>query len=56
MARNLDISTVAEGVETEDQIEMLKKVGCDIAQGYYYSKPLCIQDFTRLLKARKINI
>ena len=52
MAKNLDISTIAEGVETEEQIEMLKKVGCDIAQGYFYSKPLCVKDFTALLKSR----
>ncbi|MCL1875626.1 MAG: GGDEF domain-containing phosphodiesterase [Synergistaceae bacterium] len=55
MAKNLDISTVAEGVETEEQVKMLKKVGCDIVQGYYYSKPLNIPDFTQLLVSRLKN-
>ena len=55
MAKNLDISTVAEGVETEEQIKMLKKVGCDIVQGYYYSEPLCVSNFTRLLETRLKN-
>ena len=53
MAKNLDISTVAERVETAEQIDMLKKVGCDIAQGYYYSRPICVDDFTKQLKTRK---
>jgi diguanylate cyclase (GGDEF)-like protein len=53
MAKNLDISTVAERVETEEQIDMLKKVGCDIAQGYYYSKPMSVEDFTQQLRACK---
>lgn len=40
MARELGLKTVAEGVETEAQHEALKKLGCDIGQGYWYSKPL----------------
>jgi len=55
MAKNLDISTVAERVETPEQIDMLKKVGCDIAQGYFYSKPVCVDDFTQQLKTRTKN-
>ena len=40
MAKKLNITTVAEGVETKDQCEMLKTSGCDIAQGFYYAKPM----------------
>lgn len=40
LAKNLGIKTVAEGVETLDQIQFLEKHGCEIYQGFYFSKPL----------------
>ena len=40
MARSLGLITIAEGVETIDQLEYLQEQGCDEIQGYYYSKPL----------------
>lgn len=45
MAKLLGICTVAEGVENEEQIHLLRSMGCDIAQGYYYSKPLPRDEF-----------
>lgn len=45
MANALGIQTVCEGVETEEQAEMLRGVGCPIAQGYLYSKPLAMDEF-----------
>ena len=45
MAKDFNIKTVAEGVETKEQVETLKNMGCDIAQGYYYSKPLSLEEF-----------
>lgn len=45
MAKNLGITTVCEGVETEAQAVFLKNAGCDIAQGYYYSRPLAQDSF-----------
>ena len=45
IARNLKIPVVAEGVETEEQIRLLKELGCAIVQGYYFSKPLHASDF-----------
>ena len=45
MAKDLKMITVAEGVETETQVEFLKKQKCDIAQGYYYYKPISIEEF-----------
>ena len=45
MVRRLDLSIVAEGVETAEQVEFLKEIGCDVVQGYYFSRPLSINDF-----------
>ena len=45
MARDLHMKTIAEGVETEEELEFLKGVGCDIYQGYYFSKPMPVADF-----------
>ena len=36
----LDLKVIAEGVETQEQMKMLQKVGCDYFQGYYFSKPI----------------
>lgn len=49
MARELGIVTVAEGIETKEYAEFLKAIKCDIAQGYYYARPMPAEDFTRLL-------
>ena len=40
MASQLDMDVICEGVETEDQIKILQSIGCTMAQGYYYDKPL----------------
>ncbi len=45
LAGELHMKTIAEGVETAEQLEFLKGVGCDIYQGYYFSKPLSVADF-----------
>ena len=45
MAGELGIKVVCEGVETEKQIEMLREIGCNMVQGYYYSKPIPFDDF-----------
>ena len=49
IAHSLDMSVVAEGVETEEQLALLKKLGCDEIQGYYYSRPLTAEQFRGLL-------
>ncbi|MFC1602479.1 EAL domain-containing protein [Pseudomonadota bacterium] len=58
MAGSLDLTVVAEGVETKEQMEFLRKDGCDQMQGYYYSKPLPTEEFTALLykKTHSCNI
>ena len=54
MAKALDIRTVAEGVETKQQLQWLQQEGCDYAQGYYLARPLSTEDFiTRLQQGRK---
>jgi len=45
MAQALGLTTVAEGVETEGQLSLLKEMGCDQIQGYLFSKPLSADDF-----------
>ena len=52
MLKNLNFSIVAEGVETAEQMEFLRNVGCDIAQGYFLSKPLPKLEFENLLKLK----
>ncbi len=53
IARLLEVPVIAEGVETKKQMELLKNVGCDIIQGYYFSKPLPHDEFTQLIKSEK---
>jgi len=45
LARSFGLMSVAEGVETKEQLEALKRRGCDVIQGYYISKPLCEESF-----------
>lgn len=45
MAKKLKILTVAEGVESKDHIDLLREVGCDVIQGYYYAKPMPAEAF-----------
>ena len=40
LAHDLNIRVIAEGVETKEQLDILKDMNCDIVQGYYLSKPL----------------
>ncbi len=49
MAKEIGLICVAEGVETGEQVEILRKNGCDIAQGFYYDKPLPVREFERRL-------
>lgn len=45
MGHQLDLKVLAEGAEDASQILVLKSMNCDIVQGYYYNKPMCISDF-----------
>ncbi|OEU66230.1 MAG: diguanylate cyclase [Desulfovibrio sp. S3730MH75] len=52
MSHNLGLDVVAEGVETEEQAEMLRKFGCAKGQGYLYGKPMPLIELISFLKAR----
>lgn len=50
MSSKLSMSIIAEGVETESQADFLRDIGCDIIQGYFYSKPICEEEYISKLK------
>lgn len=50
MAKQLGLIVVAEGVETKEQLEFLRGVNCDTAQGFYFSKPVPVDEFEALLQ------
>jgi len=57
MARSLKLDVLAEGVETDEQLTLLRECGCDQYQGYFYDKPLSGNDLEALLvKLAKSNI
>jgi len=48
LTKDIDMKTIAEGVETKKQLELLKTLGCDYAQGYLFSKPLPEEKFEKM--------
>lgn len=55
MAHRLQMEVVAEGVENGQQVELLRKMGCDYIQGYYYSKPLPIEELIDFIQYWEIE-
>ena len=55
MAKTLGMHTLAEGIETVDEVNFLKNVGCEMIQGYYYSKPLSEYDYFKFLESNQIE-
>ena len=51
MTKELEMMSLCEGVETKQQSDFLKEIGCDIQQGYFYSRPLCEEEFVEMLEA-----
>ncbi len=49
MAEKLGLGLLAEGVETKEQVEVLRNIGCDFVQGYYYAKPMPEEVFFQML-------
>lgn len=52
MGRNLRLTVLAEGVETAEQLALLRNMDCDMAQGYYFSRPLAADDIAELLRTQ----
>lgn len=50
LAESIEVPCIAEGVETREQADALKQMGCDIIQGYYFSRPLPADDFERYVR------
>lgn len=55
IAKYLNVTAVAEGVETEGQLNILREGNCDLVQGYYFSRPLPPEEFELLIQ-RELNI
>jgi len=52
LARELNLSTVAEGVETAEQLALVTELGCDMAQGFFLARPMPVDDVSAWLKER----
>jgi EAL domain-containing protein (putative c-di-GMP-specific phosphodiesterase class I) len=50
IAEYLGVPVIAEGVETKEQLELLKNAGCSLVQGYYFSKPIPPDQFEQLIR------
>jgi EAL domain-containing protein (putative c-di-GMP-specific phosphodiesterase class I) len=50
LGRNLQMSTVAEGIEEEGQLALLKEIGCTLGQGYFISRPMPAEALTPMLR------
>jgi EAL domain-containing protein (putative c-di-GMP-specific phosphodiesterase class I) len=53
LARNLGLKVVAEGIERQEQMEMLRDLGCETGQGYLFSKPVSADAIEQLLTSRR---
>lgn len=49
LAQELNLKVIAEGVETFMQVELLNRISCDLIQGYYYSKPIAIEEYEKIM-------
>lgn len=54
MAKWLNIPAVAEGVEKAEQVEFLKSIGCDYAQGFYFAKPMSVAEYEKLVRVNPV--
>ncbi len=51
LARHFGLTVVAEGVESELTLDLLREIGCDVGQGFLFSRPLPAEDFVELLRS-----
>ncbi len=50
MAQSLGMETICEGIETDEQAQLLRSLGCDMAQGFFFAKPMPCDDFERVIE------
>ncbi|MCF0241557.1 MAG: EAL domain-containing protein [Treponema sp.] len=50
MSRKMKLSVIAEGVETEEQIQVIKNIGLNYVQGFYYYQPMSVEDYEKMMK------
>ena len=55
MSKSLKLNIVAEGVEKAEQLAILKVLGCDMVQGYYFSPPLPMEEADAFIAARVVD-
>ncbi len=55
LGHNLGLNVVAEGIETEKVLNVLKEMGCDQMQGYFIGKPMCPEEFEEFLKSARVQ-
>jgi EAL domain-containing protein (putative c-di-GMP-specific phosphodiesterase class I) len=55
MARALDLEVVAEGLETEEHLDTLRRLGCRLGQGYLFSRPVDVATATALLESGRVR-
>ena len=55
MIKQLGFKVLAEGVETEEQVNLLKEAGCRFAQGYYYARPMPVEQFLEFLDSHSLG-
>jgi EAL domain-containing protein (putative c-di-GMP-specific phosphodiesterase class I) len=47
LIKELDMTAIAEGVETQEEVDYLKEVGCDVFQGFHFSRPIPVENFEK---------
>ena len=55
LGKKMNLKTIAEGIETQDQADYLINLGCDEAQGFMYSKPLPVEQLIEFVKENSIS-
>ena len=55
LAKSLDMTVVAEGIESQEQVDFLRTTDCDLIQGYFYSKPISAKEFEDYMSKQKIE-
>ena len=56
LSKQMNMKVTQEGVETMDQLEMLRKLGCHVIQGYHYSRPLRLSDYIEFIERKTHNV